>query len=319
MFFALLILAMSVLSLPWDYYTDFVREHAYGLSNLTLAGWLGERAKGLLPGVIIGSVVGSLLYMALWRFPRNWWAVAGVVTPFLMLILFVIAPVFISPLFNTYQPLADPKVRGPTLSLARANSVPVDNVYQFDASRQTKRISANVSGAGGTIRISLNDNLLNRCPPAEVKAVMAHELGHYVLNHMYQLTVYFSLVIFAGLLFVRWFMAWALRRWGAAWGVRDIADFAGYPLFGAAFSLFMFLATPVTNSIVRSTEAEADIFGVNAAREPDAFASVALKLAEYRKLAPGKWEEIIFYDHPSGRSRILMAMRWKAENLPPAP
>lgn len=317
-FFALYVVVLAVLSLPWSYYVGFVREHAYGLSNLTLGGWLGEQAKGLLPEVILGSLVGSLLYLALRRFAKNWWAVAGVVAPFLMLLLMVIVPVFISPLFNTYKPLEDPAVRDPILSLARANGVPAENVYEFDASKQTKRISANVSGALGTIRISLNDNLLNRCSPAEVKAVMAHELGHYVLHHSYELVINFSLVIVAGLLFVRWFFVWALRRWGAAWGIRDIADFAGWPLFSAAFALFMFLATPVTNTIIRSNESEADIFGLNAAREPDAFASVALKLAEYRKLSPGKWEERLLYDHPSGRNRILMSMRWKAENLPPA-
>lgn len=317
-FFAMYVVVMSVLSLPWEYYEGFVREHAYGLSNLTLGGWLNERVIGLLPGVIVMGLVGSLLYLALRRFPKNWWAVAGVVTPFIMLFLMVLYPVFVAPLFNTYKPLEDPKVRDPILSLARANSVPAENVYEFDASKQTKRISANVSGALGTIRISLNDNLLNRCSPAEVKAVMAHELGHYVLHHSYEMVINFSLVIVAGLLFVKWSFAWALRKWGPAWGIRGIADFAGWPLFAAGFALFMAVATPVTNSIIRSNESEADIFGLNAAREPDAFASVALKLAEYRKLSPGKWEEILFYDHPSGRSRILMSMRWKAENLPPA-
>ncbi|MFI5337830.1 MAG: M48 family metallopeptidase [Opitutales bacterium] len=314
-FIALYTAVMWIVNLPWDYYEGFVREHQYGLSNLTFGGWLGERAIGFLPGVILGSLVGSLLYLGIRRFPQRWWVLAGVATPFFLGLLIVISPVFIAPLFNKYTPLTDARVRDPILSLARANGVPADNVYQFDASKQTKRISANVSGAFHTIRVSLNDNLLARCSPAEVQAVMAHELGHYVMNHVYKLTIYLSLVVIAGFAFVHWFFGVVHRRAGAAWGVRGIDDFAGLPLFSASFALFMLFATPINNSIIRSTEAEADIFGLNAARQPDGFATVALKLSEYRKIAPGPWEEIIFFDHPSGRSRIFMAMQWKAEHL----
>ena len=106
------------------------------------------------------------------------------------------------------------------------------------------------------------------------------------------------------------------RAFGGWWGVRDIADPAGLPIAMLLFSLFGLVATPVQNTITRQNEIEADIFGLNAAREPDGFATVALKLAEYRKLDPTPLEEIIFYTHPSGRSRISMAMQWKAENLP---
>ncbi len=319
------ILVLWVVSLPWDYYTDFVREHHYGLSNLTLGGWLKERAVSLLPSLVLGAPIGSLLYLGIRRFSARWWVAAGVATPFLMLFVMVIAPVFVAPLFNRYTPLTDAKVRDPILAMARANGVPVDNVYQFDASKQSKRISANVSGALHTIRVSLNDNLLQRCTPEEIQAVMGHELGHYVLNHVYKLTIYFSLVYIGGFAFVQWCFGVLQRRFAAGWGVRDISDFAGLPLFAACFSLYMLLATPVTNSIVRTTEAEADIFGLNAARQPDGFATTALKLSEYRKLNPGPWEEILFFDHPSGHSRILMAMRWKAEHppveqsLPPKP
>jgi STE24 endopeptidase len=265
--------------------------------------------------LIVFSLVGSLLYLGIRRSPQRWWVVAAVATPFFLFLLIVIAPVFIAPLFNTYQPLADAKVRDPILSMARANGVPVDTVYEFDASRQSPRISANVSGAFNTIRVSLNDNLLKRCAPAEVQAVMSHELGHYVLNHVYKNVIYLSLLMAAGFAFAHWLFGAVARRWGAARNLRGVDDFAGLPLLIAAFSLFLFVASPISNGLIRTTETEADIFGLNAGRQPDGFATVALKVADYRKLAPGKWEEIIFYDHPSGRSRILMAMRWKAEHL----
>ena len=315
LFVVLLLVVNALLTLPWDFYQGFVREHQYGLSNLSAAGWFGEHLKGLLVALVFISPVVALLYAGIRRCGNRWWIVAAVATPFFMFLGLVISPVFISPLFNTYKNLENPVVLQPILSLARANGVPTENVYEFDASKQSKRVSANVSGAFGTIRVSLNDNLLNRCSPAEVQAVMGHELGHYVLNHVYKLVVYFSVLYVAAFAFTHWFFGVVSRRWGAAWGVRGIEDFAGLPLLLAGLAVFMTLATPVRNSIVRTTEAEADIFGLNAARQPDGFASTALKLSEYRKLAPGKWEEIFFFDHPSGYNRILMAMRWKAEHL----
>jgi STE24 endopeptidase len=199
------------------------------------------------------------------------------------------------------------------LKLARGNGIPADDVYQFDASRQTTRISANVNGIFGTMRIALNDNLLARCTPEEVESIMAHEMAHYLLNHIYESLVYFALVILAGFAFMYWMSDRLLRRWGGRWGVRDSSDPAGLPLLLFLFTLFMFVATPLVNNIIRSNEVEADIFGLNVARKPEAWATVVLKLAEYRKLDPSPLEEWLFYDHPSGRSRILMAMYWQAE------
>jgi len=319
LFIALFAVISTVLDLPNDYYVGFIREHRFGLSNLTTAGWLGEQAKGLLVALIGFSLVGSLLYLGIRKSPPRWWVRASLATPFFIIFLQVLAPVFVAPLFNKFTPLADAKVRDPILSMARANGVPVDNVYQFDASKQTRRISANVSGALHPIRVSLNDNLLNRCTPEEVQAVMGHELGHYVLNHIYKGVVFFALLYAAGFWFTHWFFGAVHRRLGAGWGLRGIDDFAGLPLFLAGFSVFMFLASPVRNTLIRTNEVEADLFGLNAAREPDAFAHVALQLSEYRKLAPGKWEEIIFFDHPSGYQRILMSMRWKAEHFAELP
>lgn len=313
LFLILFSLLMWALNLPMSFYEGFIREQQYGMSNQTAVTWFNDHLKGLLVSLVVLPPLVSLLYLAIRRSPARWWVRAGILTPFFMLFFIVLAPVFVAPLFNHYTPLTDARVRDPILSMARANSVPADNVYQFDASKQTKRISANVSGALGTIRVSLNDNLLNRCTPAEVQAVMGHELGHYVLNHVYKHVLSLSVLFIAGFWFTHWFFGVLHRRWGA--GVRDIADFAGLPLLTAALAVFMFLAIPIRNTIIRTAEQEADVFGLNAARQPDGFATTALKLAEYRKLKPGPWEEIIFFDHPSGYTRILTAMRWKAEHL----
>ena len=309
------VLITFIIGYPLSLYEGFFREHSYELSNLTFGDWMGEQFKALMIGVVLTSVMVMLLYMAIRKTQQQWWLWgAGGSLVFLLIIMFL-APVFLAPLFNTYYPLKDEAVKAEILSMARANDVPVDNVYQFDASKQSKRISANVSGIGSTIRISLNDNLLNRCTKEEVKAVMGHELGHYVLNHSYKGIMSFGILILFCFAFVQWTYQKMIDRYGDQWQVTGIADIRAFPLFVALFSVFFFFATPATNTIIRTQEIESDIFGLNAAREPDGFASTAMKLSEYRKIDPGYWEEIIFFDHPSGRVRVETAMKWKAEHL----
>jgi STE24 endopeptidase len=249
------------------------------------------------------------------RAGARWWVWASAIGFVFALFSQMFAPVFVEPLFNNYKPLrSDNGVREAVLSLARANQIPTNNVVEFDASKQTTRVSANVAGFAGTTRVALNDNLLNKTSLPEIKAVLGHEMGHYVLNHGLRGTIYLSLV----LTFVFWLTArlldWCLARWGRGLGLEDRADPAALPLAIGIISLLFFLATPLTNSIVRQMEAEADAFGFNAAREPNGFAMSAMRLSTYRKIHPGELEEIIFYDHPSGYDRVHGAMTWLKEN-----
>ena len=224
----------------------------------------------------------------------------------------MLAPVYIAPLFNSYTRLTDDAVRTPILSMARANGIPADDVYVVDQSRQTRRISANVSGLGSTMRISLNDNLLNRSSLEEIEAVLGHEMGHYVLNHLVKMLLEIAILTGVGFALIGRFFE-RLRLRFPRWGIGSVADVAGLPLIALLFGAYQFVATPINNTIVRTSEQEADMFGLNASRQPDGFANAALKLGEYRKLAPGPIEELVLFDHPSGRTRIFNAMRWKGE------
>jgi STE24 endopeptidase len=311
----LYLLLAYVISFPFAVYKGFFREHQYSLSNMTFIKWFSEEMIQLVLTVVFGGLLITIIYKVSRKLASTWWIWgSGIVVIFMSITLFI-SPVFISPLFNHYKPLEEGKINDQILSLARGNGVPVNNVYQFDASAQTTRISANVSGFGSTIRVSLNDNLLNRCTPAEIKSVMAHELGHYVLNHTLKLLIYLSIVLIIGFAFINYLMQKAITRFGTKWGIRNISEITTLPLFVLFIAFYMLISTPVTNSIIRSTESEADIFGLNSAGEPDGFASVSMKLSEYRKINPGTLEEIIFFDHPSGKARVSMAMRWKAEHL----
>jgi Zn-dependent protease with chaperone function len=310
------LLLAFVLSLPLNIYEHLFREHQYGLATQSFPAWFREQLIGLGITLIGGTLFLIVLYVVFRRAPKTWWIWGTGVAVASSFFLLFIAPVFIEPLFNTYKPLTKPEISEPILAMARANEIPVKQVFEVDASRQTKRVSANVSGILGTTRIALNDNLLKQCTVPEIRAVMAHEMGHYVLNHGAKLLTYLGISILIGFALTRILFNAAVRRWGDRWGVRGVADPAGLPLLALIFCTLLFLATPLLNTVVRVTEREADAFGINTAREPDGMAEVALKLGAYRKLNPTPLEEFIFYDHPSGRARIRMAMDWKAANLP---
>ncbi|PYK10527.1 MAG: peptidase [Verrucomicrobia bacterium] len=310
------LLLFYALSFPLNLYENFFREHQYGMATQSFAPWFREQLLGLSLTLIGGTFLVVVLYAVFRRAPRTWRIWGTIVMIIFSATLVLIAPVYIEPLFNTYKPLSDPKIRDRILAMARANEIPVKQVFEVDASRQTTRVSANVSGLLGTTRVALNDNLLKQCTVPEIRAVMAHEMGHYVLDHGAKLLTYLGILMLIGFALTRILFNAAVKRWGKRWHVRDIADPAGLPLLALIFSILLFFATPILNTVVRVTEREADAFGINTSREPDGMAQVALKLGVYRKLNPNPLEEFIFFDHPSGRGRIRMAMDWKAENLP---
>ncbi len=315
LYFVPFFLLTALLQFPLTVYEGYIREHQYDLSTQTFGSWFRDQAVGLAIGLVLGAIAIVILFAIVRRLGASWWVWGALASIVLLVIVVLIAPVYIAPLFNTYTKLNDPKIKDPILSMARANGIPASDVYEVDESRQSNRVSANVSGFGKTMRISLNDNLLQRCTPEEIATTMGHEMGHYVLNHIYKSILFFSLVFLAGFAFLNWSLDWSLARWGERWGITAITDVAVLPLATLLLSIFFLVTTPLSNTWTRTEEYEADIFGLNAARQPDGEAAVDLKLGEYRKLDPGAIEEFLFYDHPSGRTRITAAMRWKMENM----
>jgi STE24 endopeptidase len=156
---------------------------------------------------------------------------------------------------------------------------------------------------------------LRRGSPEEMQAVMGHEMGHYVMNHLYKSLMYQLITAVVAFAYLYWGLNWTLQRWGEKWQIRGVGDTAVLPLMVLLVSIFGFVTTPLDNTFTRTQEYEADMYGLNASRQPDGEAQADIHLGEYRKMNPGPIEEFIFFDHPSGRNRIYAAMRWKAENL----
>ncbi|RSV14543.1 M48 family peptidase [Sphingomonas sp. ABOLG] len=310
-------LVSFLLFLPWTIYTGFVREAQYDLMSQTFGAWLIDQLKMLGVSLVVNALLFTAIYAVIRRFRRAWWAVGTAVMISFLTIGLLLGPVFIEPLFNRYTEMPAGPLRDRIVAMAEAHHIPADHIYVADASRQTKRISANVAGLGPTIRIALNDNLLNRTSPDEVAAVMGHEMGHYVLGHIWRLLLWFALAVLV-IFFALSRLAPRLIARHPRWGVRDVADPAGAPLLLAITSVLVALATPYISTVTRLSESEADRFGLDAARAPDGFATAAIRLSEYRKLEPGPIEEFLFFDHPSGATRVRMSMQWKKDNVPGA-
>src|SRR5437588_4211561 len=248
------------LSFPLHLYENFFREHHYGFATQSFLPWFREQLTGLGVAIAAGTILLVVLYAVFRRVPRTWWIWGTAVAVLFAFGGVFIAPVFIEPLFNTYKPLTSPKVRDPILAMARANQIPVKQVFEVDASRQTTRVSANVAGVLGTTRIALNDNLLKQCTLPEIREVMAHEMGHYVLNHGAKITMSLAIFIFVGFGLAAATFNRVIKKRGPSWGVNGIADPAGFPLLMLIFATYDFVSTPIANTMIRTVEREADIF-----------------------------------------------------------
>lgn len=305
----------TLLGFPLEFYESYVREHKYGLATQSFGPWMGDEFKGFLINLVAGILIFPLLLAIVRKASQTWWIWGALVTCVLLVVFVALGPVFLQPIFNHPAKLNDPKITTPILKLAHANGIPTNDVWEIDASKQTTRMSANVSGFGKTMRITLNDNLLKRGSPEEIEAVMGHEMGHYVMNHVPKLLFFLAVVIVCSFAYLYWGLNWALNRWGERWQIQSVGDPAVLPLVALMAGVLFFVITPLFNTEVRTQEKEADMFGLNAARKPDGFAQAAIHLGEYRKMHPGPVEEFLFFDHPSGYNRIHSAMVWKSQNL----
>lgn len=304
----------TVLSLPWSIYADWWREKSYGLNNQTLSAWLGETAMSAAISIVVFSLFLVLVYALIRRAPKTWWAWAGGVTVVFVVFGMIAAPIFIEPLFNKYTPAPPGEVRDQVLALAKATGTPSDKIFIYDGSKQSNRYTANVSGLGSSARVAMSDVMFKKgADLAEVRGVVGHEMGHYVHKHvlwgaaaisiMAVLAFWLVSVLFAP-------VAMALRA-----DVSGIADPAGLPIIMIILATLGLLATPLTNTLTRLQEADADHFSLVHANEPDGLSKALVKTIEYRASSPSAIEEFIFYDHPSVEHRVRKAMEWKAAHM----
>ena len=310
-----LYLVMSfVLGLPWSIYANWYREKAYGLNNQTLPEWLGEAAIGGAMSVVFTAIFLMLFYFLIRAARRTWWIWASGLTVGFIVLGLMVAPIFIEPVFNKYTPAPDGAVRSAVVELAHKTGTPDDKIYIYDGTKQSDRYTANVSGLFGSARVALSDAMFKKnADMSEIRAVVGHEMGHYVRMHiLWQVGILSILAVLAFWLVDRLFPLF--RRLLGADRVKDISDPAGLPVVMAVLAVLGTLATPIFSTLTRTMEADADRFSMIHANEPDGMAKALIKTAEYRAPSPSKLEEFVFYSHPSVENRIRAAMEWKKDH-----
>ena len=267
-----------VLDLPLAYYSEFVRQHAYGLSNQTFAKWLGDTLKSLMVSLIMLVIVIPGIYFFLKKSPRRWWLWTGLAAiPFIVLVL-LIAPIWIDPLFNKFGPMKDKALETQILALADRAGIAGGRVFEVDKSVDTKAVNAYVTGFGQSKRIVLWDTIIAKLDRRELLFVMGHEMGHYVLGHIPKTIAFLSLLIMATLFAAHVTAGGILRRWRERIGFAELSDVASLPLILLLAGLFSLIVTPLTMAHSRLQERQADRFGLEITRDNHSAATAFVKL-----------------------------------------
>jgi STE24 endopeptidase len=308
---AAFIVLSSIVELPWSLYANWWRETQYGRTSQPLSDYLGQSGIALATNAILMGLFLTGVYALIRRMGKLWWLWSGGLTAGFFAALLLLGPIFIEPMFNDYQPIPEGEVKDAVEAMAVEANIPLDRIFMYDGSRQSNNFTANVSGIGASARIAISDVALDEASLDEVKAVTGHEVGHYMLGHVWDIVGALTVIVMVSFLLADRLFKPVARFFGAD---EDIGNPTGLPVLLVIVGLLMTLAQPLTNTLSRHNETEADQYSYATVNLPDAMASALVKTAEYRNPRPGKLEEVLFYTHPSVERRVRMAMEWKAAN-----
>jgi STE24 endopeptidase len=305
----LLSLLNEVISIPLSFYSGFLIERRYGLSNQTLRGWLLDELKGLAVGLILGGLAASVIYFFIRRSPVMWWLPSGAIFALLIVGLANLGPVLLLPLFYTVKPLDREGLRARLMALADRASARVLGVYEWGLAVKTKKANAALTGIAGTRRILVSDTMLADYTEDEIEVVLAHELAHHVHGDIWKGLIFESVLILAGF----YASARVLRAWVGWLGLTGPDDIAGLPLLLLTAGAVSLVMLPAAHAMSRRYERKADQFALKLTRNPTAFISAMRRLAA-QNLAedqPSKLVEWLFYSHPPIRERVAAAQQFK--------
>ncbi|RKX21528.1 MAG: hypothetical protein DRP35_04065 [Candidatus Zixiibacteriota bacterium] len=313
LFLIFLLLTDYLFNLPFNIYRNFIVETNYGFMNQSVWGWLGEDLLSLLVTAIFGIIPFWFLYLTIERLKKWWLWFAGGAIPFIILSI-VIAPVFISPLFNDFNELEDKQLESEILTLASKAGIEGSNVFQVNASKQSSKINAYVTGLFNTKRIVLYDTMIDNFSYDEIKFVMGHEMGHYVLHHIWKTVPLIILM----LIFVLWFtnktIHAVINKFKKRFKFEKLSDIASMPLILIYISVISFFTNPVINTLSRHHEHEADTYGMEISEVDGETAAIAFdKLSVFNLSDPDPHPviEFWFYSHPSLTKRMEFVRSYK--------
>ncbi|NUM54435.1 MAG: M48 family metallopeptidase [Candidatus Hydrogenedentes bacterium] len=265
-------------NLPLDYYAQYVRMHAYGLSNQTLGKWAQDTLIALAIEMVVTALFLWVPYLLLKKSPKRWWLYTGLLMYVFFAIVFFVKPIAIDPMFNDFGSMKDKALEQKILALADRAGIEGSDVFEVNKSEDTKAINAYVTGIFNTGRIVLWDTTIKGLSEDQLLYVMAHEMGHYVLYHAYFAIAFMGTLMLIGLYVIHRASGWVIARYGSRIGFDRLSDVASYPLIMVLLSATMFVLTPASNAYSRYNEHEADRFGLELTQDNHAAASAFVKL-----------------------------------------
>jgi len=307
LYVVMLMLIGKLLGLGLDYY-GFRLERRFNLSDQKFRAWAWDETKGLLLGIVLGTIVVELLYFIIRQFPQHWWVLGWAAFLALVVLMAQLAPVILFPIFYKFEPLQNEELKTRLVKLGERAGTHVRGVYKWNLSEKSKKANAALTGLGSTRRIILADTLLDHYSPDEIEAVLAHELGHHVHRHILK-----SIVVQAGITLVGFWMAnWALHYAVDQHMFEQLSDFANLPLLVLIFTLLSFLLMPALNAYSRYNERQADLYALQSIPNVDPFISSMNKLAEQNlaERSPSRFVEWFFHSHPAISRRVEAAEAW---------
>ena len=309
LYFLFFSIFMLIFDLPLAFYSGFILEHRYELSNQNFPAWAADFLKKSVLSFVLSLVLLAALYALIWNFPGTWWLWAWAGFAMVSYVMGKLFPVLIVPLFYKYGKVEDESLKDRILKLAARYNLPVENVYSINLSKTTKKANAAFMGMGKTKRVVLSDTLIEKFSGGEIETVVAHELGHYKHHDIWKQLIFGLITSFAGF----WFVFRLIDPAAQIFGMDGAADLAALPVVFFIFNLFYFILIPAQNGFSRTVERAADRFALEAFPHPDVFISCMDKLSKVNLADPNPSAvmEWFFYDHPAIGKRIQMAREWK--------
>lgn len=310
----------TIIELPLDYYSSYILKHFYGLSNQSFGKWIGDFMKNFAISMGVGILIIWIPYVLIKKSPTRWWLYLGMLLIPVMFFVTLISPVYIDPIFNKYQKLQDPVLENKIYEEINKTSIENCKVYQVNKSVDTKEMNAYMTGVFNTKRIVLWDTTIKNLNQREVLGIVAHEMGHYLMGHIWKAIIFAGASSILVLYLINKSALWILNKSGGSFGFTKLHDVAALPLIILLLNVFIFITTPISNAYSRYTEMEADRFELELTKDNEATVSSTIKLHEGSLILPttGIVYKLWNYNHPTFKERVEFANKYKPweENKP---
>jgi STE24 endopeptidase len=307
----------SILQLPLSLYSTFVIEEKYGFNKTTFKLWITDLIKSSILSILLITplLITTLYFIA--HFQDNWWLYVFCLVAGFQILLMLVYPAWIAPLFNKFEPLQNKELAEEISTLADTLAFETQGIYQMDASKRSAHGNAYFAGFGRTRRIVLFDTLINSLSNTELCAVLAHEIGHAKKRHILK-SVLFSLVLLLASLY---FASLLLTNedFFLAFGIQNPSSYALLLLFGIAFEPLLFFLSPLSSILSRKNEYEADRYAIDAMKGFQSLETALAKLStkSLSNLFPHPWYSFFHYSHPTLLERIEAMKKYAHEEVCP--